>query len=290
MDEHDENAAPSGGYAAVNLLVENNESDAEDYGSIIDAFNQDRKSIDRHVTQEAHDYIESHPEMKALKSTVIYNPKWMKGIVGIVASRLIETYYRPTVVLTMSNGFVTGSARSVPGFDLYQAVESCSDLLENFGGHMYAAGLTMRPENVEAFTKLFNDYVEAHIDPQILIPQVDIDSELLFSDITPAFYRQLNSFQPFGPGNTAPVFVTYGASNHGDARLVGAEMEHLRMDLVQKQKPNTTMQTIAFQQPTHYEWIRSGKAIDVCYQIVENHYRGTVTTQLRIKDIKPVGR
>ena len=290
MDEHDENAAPSGGHAAVNLLIEGNDKQAQEFCSINDAYNQDRKNIDRSVTQEAHDYIESHPEMKALKSTVIYNPKWMKGIVGIVASRLIETYYRPTVVLTMSNGFVTGSARSVPGFDLYQAVESCSDLLENFGGHMYAAGLTMRPENVEAFTKRFNDYVEAHIDPQILIPQVDIDSELLFSDITPAFYRQLNSFQPFGPGNTAPVFVTYGASNHGDARLVGAEMEHLRMDLVQKQKPNTTMQTIAFQQPTHYEWIRSGKAIDVCYQIVENHYRGTVTTQLRIKDIKPVGR
>jgi single-stranded-DNA-specific exonuclease len=212
----------------------------------------------------------------------------MKGIVGIVASRLIETYYRPTVVLTMSNGFVTGSARSVPGFDLYQAVESCSDLLENFGGHMYAAGLTMRPENVEKFTKRFTDYVEEHIDPQILVPQVDIDSELLFSDITPSFHRQLNSFQPFGPGNTAPVFATYGASSHGEAKLVGAEMEHLRMDLVQKQKPNTTIQTIAFQQPTHYEWVRSGRPIDVCYQIVENHYRGTVTTQLRIKDIKPV--
>ena len=140
MDENDENAAPSGGYAAVNLLVENNESDAEDYGSIIDAFNQDRKSIDRHVTQEAHEIIESDPELKNCKSTVIYNPRWMKGIVGIVASRLIETYFRPTVVLTQSNGFATGSARSVPGFDLYQAVESCSDLLENFGGHMYAAG------------------------------------------------------------------------------------------------------------------------------------------------------
>jgi single-stranded-DNA-specific exonuclease len=212
----------------------------------------------------------------------------MKGIVGIVASRLIETYYRPTVVLTMSNGFVTGSARSVQGFDLYQAVESCSDLLENFGGHMYAAGLTMLPENVEAFTKRFNDYVEEHIDPQILVPQVDIDSELLFSDITPQFHRQLNSFQPFGPGNVAPVFVTRGASAHGEPKLVGADMEHLRMDLAQRQKPNTSIQTIAFGQPTHYEWIRAGRPVDVCYQIVENHYRGTVTTQLRIKDIKRV--
>lgn len=288
MDENDENAAPSGGYAAVNLLIEGNESLAEEFGSVIDGFNQDRKCIDRSVTQEAHDFIEAHAELKAAKSTVIYNPRWMKGIVGIVASRLIETYYRPTVVLTMSNGFVTGSARSVPGFDLYQAIESCSDLLENFGGHMYAAGLTMRPERVEEFTRRFNAYVEENIDPITLQPQVEIDSELFFSNITPAFRRDLNRFQPFGPGNPAPVFVTRGVVSHGETKLVGADCEHLRMDLMQRQKPNTTIQTIAFQQPTHYEWVRSGRPVDVCYQIVENHYRGTVTTQLRIKDIKPV--
>ena len=287
MDEYDENDTPSGGYAAVKLLVEGDEAAATRFGGVIDGFNQDRKSIDRSVTQEAHDYIESHTELKSRKSTVIYNPKWMKGIVGIVASRLIETYYRPTVVLTQSNGFVTGSARSIPGFDLYQAVESCSDLLENFGGHMYAAGLTMRPENVEEFARRFNDYVEANIDPKILVPQVEIDSMLLFSDITPSFHRELNRFQPFGPGNNAPVFATLCVSNEkGDAKLVGAEAEHLRMDLTQTQKPNTTIQTIAFSQPTHYEWIRSGRPVDVCYQIVENHYRGSVTTQLRIKDIK----
>ena len=288
MDENDENADPSGGHAAVSLLIEASESMAAEFGEKIDAFNQDRKSIDRNVTQEAHDYIESHPELKALKSTVIYNPKWMKGIVGIVASRLIETYYRPTVVLTMSNGFVTGSARSVPGFDLYQAIESCSDLLENFGGHMYAAGLTMRPERVEEFTRRFNAYVEEHIDPQMLIPQVDVDSELLFSDITPEFRQHLNRFQPFGPGNTSPVFATHSVSNQGDAKLVGLEQEHLKMDLIQRQKPNTKLPAIAFQQPTHYEWVRGGRPIDVCYQIVENHYRGMVTTQLRVKDIKPV--
>ena len=288
MDENDENAAPSGGYAAVNLLIEGNESLAEEFGSVIDGFNQDRKCIDRSVTQEAHDFIEAHAELKAAKSTVIYNPRWMKGIVGIVASRLIETYYRPTVVLTMSNGFVTGSARSVPGFDLYQAIESCSDLLENFGGHMYAAGLTMRPERVEEFTRRFNAYVEENIDPITLQPQVEIDSELFFSNITPAFRRDLNRFQPFGPGNPAPVFVTRGVVSHGETKLVGADCEHLRMDLIQRQKPNTKIQAIAFQQPTHYEWVRSGRPIDVCYQIVENHYRGTVTTQLRIKDIKPV--
>ena len=288
MDENDENAAPSGGYAAVNLLIEGNESLAEEFGSVIDGFNQDRKCIDRSVTQEAHDFIEAHAELKAAKSTVIYNPRWMKGIVGIVASRLIETYYRPTVVLTMSNGFVTGSARSVPGFDLYQAIESCSDLLENFGGHMYAAGLTMRPENVGEFTRRFNAYVEENIDPITLQPQVEIDSELFFSNITPAFRRDLNRFQPFGPGNPAPVFVTRGVVSHGETKLVGADCEHLRMDLMQRQKPNTTIQTIAFQQPTHYEWIRAGHPIDVCYQIVENHYRGSVSVQLRIKDIKPL--
>ena len=252
MDENDENAAPSGGYAAVNLLIEGNESLAEEFGSVIDGFNQDRKCIDRSVTQEAHDFIEAHAELKAAKSTVIYNPRWMKGIVGIVASRLIETYYRPTVVLTMSNGFVTGSARSVPGFDLYQAIESCSDLLENFGGHMYAAGLTMRPERVEEFTRRFNAYVEENIDPITLQPQVEIDSELFFSNITPAFRRDLNRFQPFCPGNPAPVFVTRGVVSHGETKLVGADCEHLRMDLMQRQKPNTTIQTIAFQQPTHY--------------------------------------
>ena len=288
MDENDENAAPSGGYAAVNLLIEGNESLAEEFGSVIDGFNQDRKCIDRSVTQEAHDFIEAHAELKAAKSTVIYNPRWMKGIVGIVASRLIETYYRPTVVLTMSNGFVTGSARSVPGFDLYQAIESCSDLLENFGGHMYAAGLTMRPERVEEFTRRFNAYIEENIDPITLQPQVEIDSELFFSNITPAFRRDLNRFQPFGPGNPAPVFVTRGVVSHGETKLVGADCEHLRMDLMQRQKPNTTIQTIAFQQPTHYEWIRAGHPIDVCYQIVENHYRGSVSVQLRIKDIKPL--
>ena len=286
VDAEGENAAPSGGHSAVYLMVARDEEVATEYGAFIDRSNQDRKNIDRSVTQEAHDFIEHHPQMKELKSTVIYNPQWMKGIVGIVASRLIETYYRPTVVLTMSNGFVTGSARSVPGFDLYQAVESCADLLENFGGHMYAAGMTMKPENVEMFTKRFNDYVEEHIDPEMLIPQVDIDSELLFSDITPHFRATLARFQPFGPGNTAPVFVTRNVSNRGDARLVGAEREHLKMDLIQGQKPNTVIPAIAFQQPKLYEYVRTGRSIDVCYSVVENHYRGAVFAQLRIKDIK----
>ncbi|MFI3304864.1 MAG: single-stranded-DNA-specific exonuclease RecJ [Rikenellaceae bacterium] len=286
MDPFDENAAPSGGYAVVHLLVEGDEQAAKESGDQIEAFNYDRKSIDRSVTQEAFDYVESNAELKSRKCTVVYNPRWMKGIVGIVASRLIESYYRPTVVLTMSNGLVTGSARSIPGFDLYQAVESCSDILENFGGHLYAAGLTMRPEMVEEFTRRFNEYVEENIDPQILVPQVDIDMEILFSDVTPQFREDLNRFQPFGPGNTAPVFVTYSASNNGNAKLVGQDGEHLRMDLIQRQKPNTRIPAIAFGQPRLFTLVRSGHPIDVCYTVVENHYRGKVTTQLRVKDLR----
>ncbi|MFI3266899.1 MAG: single-stranded-DNA-specific exonuclease RecJ [Rikenellaceae bacterium] len=286
VDAEQENAAPSGGHTAVYLMVAEDDSIATKFGAFIDTCNQDRKNIDRSITIEAHNYIESHPEIKSHKCTVVYNPNWMKGVVGIVASRLIETYYKPTVVLTMSNGLVTGSARSIAGFDLYQAVESCSDLLENFGGHMYAAGLTMLPENVEAFTKRFCEYVDANISDETLIQQVDIDSEILFSDITDSFRSTLARFQPFGPGNSSPLFISCKVSNGGDAKLVGAELEHLRMDLIQRQKPNTSIASIAFQQPGNFEYIRAGRPIDVCYHIVENHYRGKVTPQLRIKDIR----
>lgn len=287
VDSEDENAAPSGGHSVVYLMVARDEGVATEYGASIDRSNQDRKNIDRSITLEAHRIIENDPEAKKRKSTVIYNPEWMKGIVGIVASRLIETYYRPTVVLTKSNGLVTGSARSVPGFDLYQAVESCADILENFGGHMYAAGMTMKPERVDEFKLRFNDYVEQNIDPEMLVPQVDVDSELMLSDITPNFRSILNRFQPFGPGNTAPVFVTRRVCNGGEVRLVGAEREHLKVDLMEGQKPNTVIPAIAFQQPKYYEHLRAGREIDACYCVVENMYRGIVTPQLRIRDIKP---
>lgn len=285
--DEDDPRAQSGGRAAVRLLTALNEQRALFYVGQIDTFNKDRKNIDRNITLEAHQFIEDSPEMQRKKCTVIYNPNWMKGVVGIVASRLIETYYRPTVVLTMSHGLVTGSARSVPGFDLYQAVESCSDLLENFGGHTYAAGLTMKPERVEEFKTRFEAYVNANIEPDMLIPQIDIDEPLRFADITPGFRRTLNSFQPFGPGNPAPVFVTTNVSDNGTGRLVGARGEHLKMELIQGQRPFTPMSAIAFSQIEHFDHIKLGGAIDVCYNVVENHYQGTVTPQLRIKDIKP---
>ena len=288
MDENDENASPSGGHAAVELLIEGNESVAAEFGNVIDSYNQDRKSIDRHVTQEAHEYIEQNPELKALKSTVIYNPRWMKGIVGIVASRLIETYYRPTVVLTMSNGFVTGSARSVPGFDLYQAVESCSDLLENFGGHMYAAGLTMRPENVEEFTRAFQRLRGGEHRP---------------ADAHPAGrHRQRTALLRHHPGlpqGPEPLPALR-------AREYGPGLRDLRREQPRggparrhgertpPHGPHAAAET-QHETPGHrfpaanaLRMVRAGKPIDVCYQIVENHYRGTVSTQLRVKDIKPV--
>lgn len=286
--DRDDPRAQSGGRTAVRLLTAVDERRALYYVAQIDAFNKDRKSIDRNITIEAHRYLEESPEMLRKKCTVIYNPNWMKGVVGIVASRLIETYYRPTVVLTMSHGLITGSARSVPGFDLYQAVESCADLLENFGGHTYAAGLTMKPERFDEFRSRFEAYVEAHIDPEKLVPQIDIDESLRFDEITPAFRRTLSAFQPFGPGNPSPVFVTADVSDNGSARLVGARGEHLKMELVQRQHPFSPISAIAFGQIDYFDHIKRGGSIDICYNIVENHYQGSVTPQLRIKDIKPV--
>jgi len=284
--DDDDPRAQSGGRTAVRLLIAPTDERALFYVTRIDNFNQDRKSIDRNITQQAYDFIESHPELKDNKSTVIYNPNWMKGVVGIVASRLIETYFRPTVVLTMSNGMITGSARSVPGFDLYQAVEACSDLLENFGGHTYAAGMTMRPENIDLFRARFQSYVAANIDPDMLIQQIEIDSLLSFTNINADFRKTLCRFQPFGPGNPSPIFVSRGVYDNGTARLVGAKSEHLKMELIQGEKPYVPISAIAFGQTTLFERIKQGRAIDVCYCLVENDYQGVISPQLRIKDIK----
>lgn len=276
----------SGGRNAVSLLIADTDEKANKYGNIIDECNSDRKEVDRNITIEARDIVEQNNLVREETSTVIYNPNWIKGVVGIVASRLIEKYYRPTVVLTMSNGFITGSARSVPGFDLYQAVESCSDLLENFGGHTYAAGMTMKPENFNAFKKRFTEYVDKYIEPQMLIPQINIDSLLDIKDITPDFRRTLYRFQPFGPGNSAPVFQTNDVCDCGHGRKVGMNAEHLKMDIVSS-TTSFPISAIAFSQARNFAGhILSGGHIDICYVVVENNYRGEVTPQLRIKDIK----
>jgi single-stranded-DNA-specific exonuclease len=188
--------------------------------------------------------------------------------------------------LTESNGLVTGSARSIPGFDLYQAIESCADLLVNFGGHMYAAGLTMKLENVEIFINRFEEMADSMLTADMLIPQVDVDGEINFSDITPKFHRILKQFQPFGPGNMSPVFLTKRAYGNGNTRIVGTDSEHLKLELIQENAPYQPMPAIAFNQAHFFEHIQSGKPVDVCYAVAENMYRGNITIQLRVKDIK----
>ena len=271
---------------AVELLLANNARQAKVVANSVNYFNDARKNIDRSITQDALRMLAQEQELGEKKSTVLYNSKWHKGVVGIVASRLIETYYRPTVILTASNGLATGSARSVVGFDIYQAIESCNDLLENFGGHMYAAGLTLQIDKIPEFIKRFEEYVGNNIKDEQLIPQVDIDSELELSKIDDKFYRILKQFQPFGPGNMAPVFVTQNVADNGEGRIVGASKDHLKLCLVQESDPFKNFPAIAFQQANLYEYIHSGDFFDICYSVDENCFRGISNLQLNIKDIK----
>ncbi len=276
------------GEKAVDLLTSMNDKDATEMSDKINVFNETRRNIDRSITQEALQMISSDPRLNNCKSTVVYNPEWHKGVIGIVASRLTETYYRPTVVLTESNGFATGSARSVLGYDLYQAIDACGDLLENFGGHMYAAGLTLKKENIEEFQERFEEVVGDTITDDQLIPKVEIDTRIDFTEISDKFCRILKQFQPFGPGNSAPVFITRNIFDCGMGRLVGASSEHLKLDLSQKEDPYNQFPAIGFGMAEHYHLIREGKPFDICYSIEENSFRGEVTIQLNLKDIKEV--
>ena len=271
---------------AVELLTCTQQDKAMFLGEKINENNNDRKSIDREVTKEALDMVESGRCLARENATVVYNPKWSKGIVGIVASRLVEAYYKPTVVLTKSNGFVTGSARSVAGFDLYEAIESCADLLENFGGHVYAAGLTLKEENLAEFAQRIDSFISGKITSDMLVPVVDIDAVLDFSQITPKFFRILKQFQPFGPGNGNPVFCTENVYDAGNGRKVGAGGMHLKLDLIQESQPYHQIAAIAFNMADYYDYIKSGNPLDVCYSIVENYYRGNSTIQLRIRDLR----
>jgi len=271
---------------AVELLLSKNSAKAKTAANSVNYFNDARKNIDRHITQEALRILAKEQELGERKTTVLYNSEWHKGVVGIVASRLIETYYRPTVILTSSNGLATGSARSVIGFDIYQAIEACSDLLENFGGHMYAAGLTLQIDKVEEFQKRLEKVVSETINDEQLIPQVEIDAELNLCDITPKFYRILKQFQPFGPENMAPVFVTRDVADNGEGRIVGVSKEHLKLSLIQEEDPFKNFAAIAFQQANLYEYIHSGDFFDVCYSVDENCFRGITNLQLNVKDMK----
>ncbi len=275
------------GRAAVDLLTTETEALATTMGQTINTHNNDRKSIDRETTMDAIAMIENDAVQRNKKAMVLYNPNWHKGVVGIVASRLVESFYRPSIILTQSNGFITGSARSIPGFDLYEAIESCSDLLETFGGHMYAAGLTMREENLQQFRERFEYYVTQTVTEEILTPQVDIDTYLDFKQITPKFFRILKQFQPFGPGNMSPVFITENVYDNGNGRVVGSDSGHLKLELIQEDEPYRPISAIAFHQSEYFEYMQGGNPVDVCYAVAENYYRGIANIQLRVKDIKP---
>ena len=274
------------GRLAVELLTAMDDRSAFQIGEKINDNNNERKNIDREITQEALEMVADGTALETENVTIVYNPTWNKGVVGIVASRLVEAYYKPTVVLTKSNGFITGSARSVAGFDLYASIESCADLLENFGGHVYAAGLTMKEEHLEEFCKRMNRFVSGNITKQELTPVVDIDARLDFSQITPKFFRILKQFQPFGPGNANPVFLTDDVYDAGNGRKVGAGGVHLKLDLMQESQPYRQIPAIGFNMAEFYDHIKAGNPIDVCYSIVENFYRGSSTLQLRLKDMR----
>ena len=274
------------GRLAVELLTATDDQTAFRIGEQINDSNNERKSIDREITQEALEMVRNGEALETENVTIVYNPTWNKGVVGIVASRLVEAYYKPTVVLTKSNGFVTGSARSVSGFDLYASIESCADLLENFGGHVYAAGLTMKEDNLEEFCKRMNKFVSGNITREELTPVVEIDAQLDFSQITPKFTRILKQFQPFGPGNSNPVFLTEDVYDAGNGRKVGAGGVHLKLDLMQESQPYRQIAAIGFNMADYYEYIKAGNPIDICYSIVENFYRGSSTIQLRLKDVR----
>jgi single-stranded-DNA-specific exonuclease len=272
------------GKQAVELLVSEKAEEAALHCEKVNSHNLTRRNIDKTITEEA--LIEIARMDKYKFSTVLFNPGWHKGVVGIVASRLIESYFRPTIILTESNGHATGSARSIPGFDLYHAISECSDLLESFGGHMYAAGITLKTDNLQKFRDRFEEVVRNTITPELLIPQVEIDAELNFKDITPKLLRILKQFEPFGPENTSPVFFAESVSDNGYARLVGTDEEHLQLGLIQEENPFTVYRAIAFNQAGHLSRIKKGTSFDIAYTLFENNFRGNTTIQLNIKDIK----
>ncbi len=274
------------GSKAVDLLVSNDSRLATGISKEINNFNIERRTIDRSITTEAMRMISEDQRTVNSKTTVLYNPNWKKGVIGIVASRLIETYYRPTVILTESNGFATGSARSVQGYDLYQAIESCSDLLESFGGHMFAAGLTLKKENIKPFMERFEQFVNSTITEEQLVPRLFIDTELSFSEINEDFFKTMNQFQPFGPDNMSPVFISRNVFDTGSGRMVGSSGEHLKLDLCHESTGQKSFSAIAFGQANHFEYIKGGNPFDICYSLEMNEFRGAKNLQLNIKDIK----
>lgn len=274
------------GKEAVDLLTEKDFSMALEKANQINQYNETRKDLDKSMTEEANQIVANLEGLADRRSIVLYNEEWHKGVIGIVASRLTEIYYRPAVVLTRTDDMATGSARSVSGFDVYKAIEHCRDLLENFGGHTYAAGLSMKVENVQAFTQRFEEFVSKHILPEQTSAVIDIDAEIDFRDITSKFFNDLKKFNPFGPDNQKPIFCTHHVYDYGTSKVVGRDQEHIKLELVDN-KSNNVMNGIAFGQSSHVRYIKTKRSFDICYTIEENtHKRGEV--QLQIEDIKPI--
>ncbi|MFN5346133.1 MAG: single-stranded-DNA-specific exonuclease RecJ [Bacteroidota bacterium] len=275
------------GKSAVELLVSKNDNVAGLLGDGINEHNLKRKDLDASITEHALQLIEESEDHKYRKSTVLYNSAWHKGVIGIVASRLTEKYYRPTIVLTKSNdenNMVSGSARSVKDFDVYNAIESCSDLLEQFGGHMYAAGLTMKEENVEEFIQRFEEVVSSTIEDRMLVREVEIDAELNLNDINQKFFNILKQFAPFGPGNMSPIFKSSNVRDNGRGKVVGNN--HLKLTLVQHDDYQSTFDGIAFQLGHHHPQVEQQDAFEIVYHIEENNFNNRTTLQLNIKDLK----
>ncbi len=272
------------GKSAVKLLIEEDEDYAKQLSAKITEHNQTRKELDRHITEEALAMIHEREELQQKKSTVLFKEDWHKGVIGIVASRLIENYYKPTIVLTESKGLATGSARSVDGFDLYAAIDACSELLENFGGHKHAAGLTMKIENIEKFTDKFEKFVQSTITEEQLVPKINIDQQIKLSDITPKFYRIMKQFAPFGPGNMSPIYVTQNVQDAGYSRIVGQTREHVKFDIVDEE--NYRMDGIGFFMEDLFSIVESGKLFNICYSVEENEFNGKVSLQMRVRDLQ----
>ena len=273
------------GKDSVDLLTEKDFKVALTKASQINEYNEQRKDLDKQMTEEANEIVSKAEGLNDKRAIVFYNPDWHKGVIGIVASRLTEVFYRPAVVLTRTNDLATGSARSVSGFDVYQAVENCRDLLENFGGHTYAAGLSMKVENVPEFRRRFEEYVDKHIMEEQTVPVIDVNAEIDFKDITNKFCNDLKKFNPFGPDNMKPVFCTHNVFDYGTSKVVGKEQEHIKLELVDN-KSNKVMNGIAFGQSSQARFIKTKRSFDICYTIEENtHKKGDV--QLQIEDIQP---
>jgi len=274
------------GREAVDLLLARDEKVASEKSANIDQYNDERREMDRKITEEANAIIDELKDMEDRKGIIVYNQSWHKGVIGIVASRLTEKYYRPAVVLTKSSELITGSARSIIGFDMYKAIESCRDLLENFGGHTYAAGLSLREENLDAFIERFMRIASEEISPEQMMPQIDIDAVIKLKDVNASLMSDLKKMNPFGPDNEKPIFCSYNVKDFGTSRVVGRDGTHLKLELIDESNRLPT-HAIAFGMSEYSKYIKDDNSIDICYTIEENVYNGITSIQLMIKDIRP---